>query len=107
MIGYVMEVFKQILANFFLTTKLMIPFSHIAFYLVFLSFCLFYKKYRLGFSISFLFLFYLGYIVNCSLFIKNLQIIDTISWPLIIYIGIGFYLIILSLFSFFAPEEGK
>jgi len=102
--GQIIQILQSLPVGFFRDNSLMIPLWQMALYTTFIAFCLLWKRFRLGLSISFIFCFYWGFIANRALFIGNLGGTEKASVPFLLYIGGGFTIITLSLISFFASD---
>ncbi|MCK9274727.1 MAG: hypothetical protein M0P57_06525 [Syntrophales bacterium] len=88
----------------FLAMKVSVPVFQIAVNLILVTAAILFGKKKLALFISYLFLFYWGYILNESMqFIKGIEEIDLIHAA--IYFGFGFLIIILALIGFFQSRE--
>ncbi len=102
--GQINQMLQSLPVAFFRDNSLMIPLWQMGLYTTIIAFCLLWKRFRLGLSISFTFCFYWGFIANRALFIGNLKGVEKISLPFLLYIGGGFIIISLSLISFFVSD---
>ena len=81
--------------------QLTIPVAQMAFFIVLISFCLLFARYKLGLSITFCFTFYWGFIYNKDVFFTSLE---GSSPFLFLYFFSGFLLILFALFSFVSED---
>ena len=81
--------------------ELTIPLSQMIVFIVFISVCLLFSRYKLGLSVTFCFTFYWGFVHNKDLFFSD---IEGSSPFLIIYIFSGIVLLLFALFSFMGEE---
>jgi len=79
-----------------------VPLYMVIFFIAVISLCLLFSRIQLGLAISFLFVFYIGYFYNKSLFLKAIEgsIIGTV-----IYVCLGLIIIILAVISFISSKK--
>ncbi len=80
--------------------ELTIPLFHMILFVVMISLCLLFSRYKLGLSITFCFTFYWGYILNREVFIE----IEGLTPFFFFYLFSGFLIIVCAIVSFFAEE---
>jgi hypothetical protein len=81
-----------------------VPLYMVLVYIGIISICLLLGRIQLGLAVSFLFVFYLGYLYNRTLF---LDVVKGSTVASLIYTALGFVLIILALISFFFPPKQR
>ena len=81
--------------------QLTIPVAQMVFFIALISFCLLFKRYKLGLSITFCFTFYWGFIYNKDVFFANLE--GSSPFLFVYFVG-GFLLIAFALFSFVVED---
>jgi hypothetical protein len=71
-------------------------------YIALISICLLLRRIHLGLAVSFLFVFYIGYLYNRSFLIETLK-----GSPLgiVIYAGLGLVIIVLAIISFLSSHK--
>ena len=84
------------------TVNLGVPLYVVISFVVIISMCLLFSRIQLGLAISFLFTFYIGYFCNKTLLLKAIEgsIIGTV-----IYVSLGFIIIILAIISFIYSKK--
>ena len=81
--------------------QLTIPVAQMALFIVLISVCLLFARYKLGLSITFCFTFYWGFIYNKDVFFTTLE---GSSPFLFLYFFSGFLLLLFALFSFVSED---
>ncbi|MEW5801520.1 MAG: hypothetical protein AB1847_05370 [bacterium] len=85
--------------------SLVVPLWQMGLYIIVISFCLLFKRYRLGLSTSFIFCFYWGFVANRSLLVECTKSADRFSLPFFLYVAGGFVLVVLSVIAFFSSDD--
>ena len=104
MLNELTTILKAMPISYFQNNNMIIPLWQMILYILIISFCLLFKKDRLGLSVSFIFCFLWGFIVNRETFLGNINNINRFSLPFILYIISGFIVITLSIISFFRTD---
>jgi hypothetical protein len=79
-----------------------VPLNLIISYVTIISICFLLNRIQLGLTVSFLFVFYIGYFYNRALL---LDAIEGSAIGTLIYTGFGLIIIILSIISFFSSHK--
>lgn len=82
--------------------EIKIPIYILISYIALISICLLLRRIHLGLAVSFLFVFYIGYLYNRSFLIETLK-----GSPLgiVIYAGLGLVIIVLAIISFLSSHK--
>jgi hypothetical protein len=82
--------------------EIKIPIYIVISYIALISICLLLRRIHLGLAVSFLFVFYIGYLYNRSFLIETLK-----GSPLgiVIYAGLGLVIIVLAIISFLSSHK--
>ncbi|UCG99697.1 MAG: hypothetical protein JSU78_04425 [Deltaproteobacteria bacterium] len=82
--------------------EIKIPIYILISYIALISICLLLRRIHLGLAVSFLFVFYIGYLYNRSFLIETLK-----GSPLgiVIYAGLGLVTIVLAIISFLSSHK--
>lgn len=82
--------------------EIKIPIYILISYIALISICLLLRRIHLGLAVSFLFVFYIGYLYNRSFLIETLKG----SPPgIVIYAGLGLVIIVLAIISFLSSHK--
>ena len=84
------------------SVNLGVPIYVVIFYVAFISLCLLFSRIQLGLTISFIFVFYIGYFYNKTLLLEAIKgsIVGTV-----IYVCLGFIIIVLAIISFISSKK--
>ena len=84
------------------SVNLGVPIYVVICYIALISLCLLFSRIQLGLTISFIFVFYIGYFYNKTLLLKAIEgsIIGTL-----VYVSLGFIIIILAVISFISSKK--
>jgi len=84
------------------TVNLGVPLYMVISFIAIISICLLLSRIQLGLAVSYLFVFYIGYFYNKTLLLKAIEgsIIGTV-----IYVCLGFIIIILAVISFISSNK--
>jgi len=84
------------------TVNLCVPLYMVISFIAVISLCLLFSRIQLGLTISFLFVFYIGYFYNKTLLLKAIEgsVIGTV-----IYVCLGLIIIILAVVSFISSNK--
>ena len=88
--------------NFSATTEFTIPIVQIIFFMFFSTFCFLLRKYKLGLMISFLFVFYWGFIHSSSSFV---DMMGSPNLGFFVYLFFGVLIITLALVGFLQEKD--
>ena len=84
------------------TVNLGVPLYMVISFVAIISICLLLSRIQLGLAISFLFVFYIGYFYNKILLLKT---IEGSSVGTVIYVCLGFIIIVLAIISFIFSKK--
>jgi len=84
------------------TVNLGVPLYMVISFVAIISICLLLSRIQLGLAISFLFVFYIGYFYNKTLLLKT---IEGSSVGTVIYVCLGFIIIVLAIISFIFSKK--
>jgi hypothetical protein len=88
--------------NILSTVNLGVPLYMVISFVAIISICLLLSRIQLGLTISYLFVFYIGYFYNKTLLLKTIEgsIIGTV-----LYVSLGLIIIILAVISFISSNK--
>lgn len=86
------------LIDFFTGKEFSVPIWEVLLLVIINSFCLILGKHRLGLIVSYLFVFYWGFIINRGYFIDML---GNMTWGLYVYAILGVIMVIIAVVGFF------
>ena len=84
--------------SFFSGKEFSIPLWEVVVYVIIISFCLLYGRYRVGLIASYCFVFYWGFILNLDTFVN---ILGETTWGMHLYVFSGFLMFIVAIAGFF------
>lgn len=82
--------------------QLCIPLYAVISYVTIISICLLLHRIQLGLAISFVLVLYMGYFYNRDLLLK---IIEGSASSVMIYVGLGFVIVVLALLAFLTSHK--
>lgn len=88
------------LVVFVTSTSLSIPLAQVVAYIVLVTLALFFHKYKFGLLISYVFVFFWGYVLHFEFFMVTLQ--GSHWWALPLFFLSGFFVFVLAVVKFFS-----
>ncbi len=89
-------------AGILYAVEIRVPIYIIIFYVAIISICLLLGRTQLGLALSFLFVFYMGYLYNRPFLIETLR---GSPLGLVVYAGLGLSIIVLATISFLSSSK--
>ena len=89
-------------AGILYAVEIRVPIYVIISYVAIISICLLLSRMQLGLTLSFLFVFYIGYLYNRSFLIETLR---GSPLGLVVYAGLGLIIIVLAIISFLSSSK--
>lgn len=89
-------------AGILYAVEIRVPIYVIVSYVAIISICLLLGRMQLGLALSFLFVFYIGYLYNRSFLIETLR---GSPLGLVVYAGLGLIIIVLAIISFLSSSK--
>jgi len=90
------------IVNFFSDKQFAIPMWEVMFLVVINSLCLLLTKHKTGLLVTYLFVFYWGFVFNRKYFV---DLLGQMTWGIYIYIVLGAVMALVIIISFFVRNE--